>query len=229
MAYFVICGSLIAVGLYFFYGGFWNVNRASMGRMFEGLVCLPVALNGLVIPLVTMRAMADEKRSGTLELLITMPVKDSEVILGKYFAALGMTCLLLVISLALPDRDVRLAMAPRAARLGARLGRLLRAGALLGGGDGAVGLMYSSLTESQIIAFFLTFGSLILSALYVVGSLVEYVPGGVGDVISFISFQSRFASFARGLIDTRAIVYFLSIAVLCLLVSFRSLESRKWS
>ena len=62
-----------------------------------------------------------------------------------------------------------------------------------------------------------------------VGSLVEYVPGGLGDIISFVSFQSRFSSFARGLIDTRAIIFFLSIAIICLLVSFRSLESRKWS
>jgi ABC-2 type transport system permease protein len=226
VAYVVICGSLVAVGLYFFYGGFWQVNRASMARMFEGLVCLPLALSVLVIPLVTMRAMADEKRSGTLELLITMPLTDSEVILGKYFAALGMTVLLLIISLAYP-----LAMFVWPWHMGPLDWGPVWAGyfglVLFSAAGTAMGLMFSCLTESQVIAFFMTAGLLVL--LYVVGSLVEYVPGGLGDIISFISFQSRFASFARGLIDTRAVIYFLSIAIICLLVSFRSLESRKWS
>jgi ABC-2 type transport system permease protein len=87
--------------------------------------------------------------------------------------------------------------------------------------------MFSSLTESQIIAFFLTAG--VLLALHIVGNVVEYVHGWMGDAIAFISFQTRFLPFGRGLIDTRAVVYFLSIAILCLLVAFRSLESRKWS
>jgi ABC-2 type transport system permease protein len=226
VAYVVICGSLGAVGLYFFYGGFWQINRVSIGRMFEGLVCLPIALSVLVIPLVTMRAMAEEKRSGTLELLITMPVTDSEVVLGKYFAALSMTTMLLIATLAYP-----FAMFVWPWHMGpldwgpvwaGYLGLMLFSGAGV-----AIGLMFSCITESQVIAFFMTAATLTL--LFVIGNLVEYVHGGLGDVISFISFQSRFSGFARGLIDTRAIVYFLSIAILCLLVSFRSLESRKWS
>jgi len=90
-----------------------------------------------------------------------------------------------------------------------------------------VGLMLSSLTESDVIAFFMTAGALCI--LYAVGWMVSFLPGIVGDTIGFVSFQTRYASFARGLIDTRALVYFVSVAVLCLLVSFRSLESRKWS
>ena len=77
--------------------------------------------------------------------------------------------------------------------------------------------MFSSFTESQVIAFFLT--SFVLLLLYAIGFIVETVPGAVGDAISFVSFQTRFLPFARGLIDTRDVVYFLSIAVICLLVS----------
>jgi ABC-2 type transport system permease protein len=91
----------------------------------------------------------------------------------------------------------------------------------------ALGLMFSSLTESDVIAFFATAGSLV--ALYAVGWAVAVVPGALADAIGFISFQTRYLSFARGLIDTRAIVYFLSVSLLCLIVGFRSLESRKWS
>src|ERR1700733_12480964 len=94
VAYVVIGGSLLGLGIYFFLfqaGGFWQVDRATMSRMFE---FLPWALAILVIPLITMRALAEETRSGTIELLITLPVTDADVILGKYFAALAMTTIL---------------------------------------------------------------------------------------------------------------------------------------
>jgi ABC-2 type transport system permease protein len=226
VAYVVIGGSLLGLGVYFFLfqqGGFWQVDRASMFRMFE---FMPWALAVLVIPLVTMRALAEEKRAGTIELLITLPVTDAEVILGKYFAAFAMTAILLAATLAYP-----IAMFVWPWHLGALdwgpvwagyLGLVLFAGAGI-----AVGMLFSSITESQIIAFFLTAG--LLTFLYILGVVVEYVPGVLGDAIAFVSFQSRYAPFERGLIDTRAVVYFISIAVICLLVAFRSLESRKWS
>jgi len=89
--------------------------------------------------------------------------------------------------------------------------------------------MYSSFTDSQILSFFATM--LTLTLLYAIGqvSAVESLQGWPGDAISFISLQSRFEPFARGLIDTRAVVYFISIAALCLLVAFHALERRKWS
>jgi len=226
IAYVVIGGSTLALGIYFFLvqqGGFWQIDRASMSRMFE---FMPWMLAVLVIPLVTMRSIADEKRSGTLELLITLPVRDSEVILGKYFAAWFMCFILLATTLLYP-----IAMFIWPWRLGALdwgpvwtgyLGLLLFSGAGV-----AVGMLFSSITESQIIAFFLTAGVLLF--LYIIGSIVETLPGAAGDVISFVSFQTRFAPFSRGLIDTRAVIYFVSIGVICLLVAFRSLESRKWS
>jgi len=226
VAYVVIGGSLFALGLYFFLfqgGGFWQVDRVTMNRMFE---FMPLTLTILVIPLVTMRALAEEKRAGTIELLITLPVTDADVILGKYLAALAMITILLGATLAYP-----IAMFVWPWHLGALdwgpvwagyLGLFLYAGA-----GTAVGLLFSSITESQIIAFFMT--AFVLVLIHVLGYFVEFLPGILGDVTSFLSFQARYAPFARGLIDTRAIVYFISVAVICLLVAFRSLESRKWS
>ena len=225
VAYVVVGLSMIAVGLWFFIagGGVWQVDRANFGRMFDAL---PWLLAGIVIPLVTMRALAEEKRSGTLELLITMPVKDSEVILGKYIAALGMCLILLACSLLYP-----IAMFVWPWHLGSLDWGPIWAGyfglALFCGAGSAMGLLFSSITESQIIAFFFTAFSLVV--LVAMGTLAQWVHGGLGDILAFLSFQSRFEGFARGLIDTRAVIYFLSIAILCLLVSFRSLESRKWS
>ncbi|HWL86545.1 MAG TPA: ABC transporter permease subunit [Polyangiaceae bacterium] len=227
IAYVVIGGSTLALGIYFFLvsqGGFWQTDRASMSRMFD---FLPWMLAVLVIPLVTMRALADEKRSGTLELLITLPVRDSEVILGKYFAALFMCVVLFAATLLYPialfaGAPWHLGTLDWGPVWSGYLGLLLFSAAGV-----AVGMLFSSLTESQIIAFFLTAGTLLF--FYIIGSVVETVPGVVGDAISFVSFQTRFVPFSRGLLDTRAIIYFVSIAIICLLVAFRSLESRKWS
>lgn len=225
VAYVVLCGSLIGLGVYFFLleqGGFWEVDRVSMGRMFE---FLPWALSALVLPLVTMRSLAEEKRSGTLELLITLPVRDSEVILGKYFAALIMCLFLLLATMAYP-----LVMFVKPWHLGALDWGPVWTGymglSLFCAAGVAVGLMYSSITESQIIAFFLTAGTLVF--LYIIGGVAQSMRGWVGEAIAFVSFQSRYFPFSRGLIDTRAVVYFISIAVLSLLVAFRALESRKW-
>jgi ABC-2 type transport system permease protein len=223
VAYVVIGLSMLGLGGYFFFyqGGFWQVDRATMTRLFDfapGALCL-------VIPLVTMGTLAEEKRSGTIELLITMPVKDSEVILGKYVAALGMCTILLLATMTYP-----IAMFWHPWNLGSLdwgpvwtgyLGLFLYCGAGV-----AIGMMFSSFTESQIISFFVT--ALAMLTLWGLGFLVESLAGSAGDVFAFVSFQSRFQPFARGLIDSRAVVYFVSIAVVCLLVSFRQLESRKW-
>ena len=226
VAYVVIGLSTLTLGVYFFLfqsGGFWQIDRASMGRMFE---FLPIILSVIVIPLVTMRALAEEKRAGTLELLITMPVRDSEVILGKYFGALGMVLVLLATTLLYP-----LAMFVWPWHLGALDWGPVWAGyfglALFSAAGVAVGMLFTSITESQIIAFFLTAAT--LSALLVIANVVEFVHGPVGDALAFISFQTRYAGFARGLVDTGAVLYFVSVAVICLLIAFRSLESRKWT
>jgi ABC-2 type transport system permease protein len=228
VAYVVLGGSMLLLGVLVFWipavvGSFWEIDRASMVPMFT---YLPGLMSIFVIPAVTMRSIAAEKGSGTLELLITMPVRDSDVILGKYIAALAMVLILLAATLIYP-----IAMFVYPWHLGALdwgpvasgyLGCVLFSTAAVG-----LGMMLSSLTESDVMAFFLTLAS--LAVLYFIGSIVALVPGALGDAISFFSFQSRYQSFARGLIDSRAVVYFLSVTILCLLVSFRSLESRKWS
>ncbi len=225
IAYVVIGGSTLGIGIFFFLmqnGGFWEVDRASMARLFAAM---PWALAVLVIPLVTMRSIAEEKNSGTLELLITMPVRDYEVILGKFSAAFAMCLVLLAITVLYP-----IAMFVWPWHLGALDWGPVWTGylglSLFSAAGVSLGLMFSSFTESQIIAFFLTAGVMLF--LQVIGGIVETMPGTIGDIIAFVSFETRFQPFARGLIDTRAVVYFVSIAVLCLLVAFRSLESRKW-
>jgi ABC-2 type transport system permease protein len=230
----VLGGTMLVLGALFFLaphmavggasvGAFWETDRATMDQMFT---YLPVLISLFVIPAVTMRSLAAEKGSGTLELLITMPVSDAEVILGKYLAACGMILVLLAATLIYP-----IAMFWWPWQLGpldwgpvwsGYLGCMFLCAAAVG-----VGLMFSSLTESDVVAFFLTTGT--FAILYGLGWWASTIHGWPGDAIDFVSFQARYQPFARGLIDTRALVYFASVTIVCLLVSFRSLESRKWS
>jgi ABC-2 type transport system permease protein len=90
-----------------------------------------------------------------------------------------------------------------------------------------VGLLISSLTDSQVIAFFVTF--IVLGTLYMLGDIGALVPNALGDVLRELSFKEHYGSFERGLIDTRDVIFFLSITLLALILAFRALESRKWT
>ncbi len=226
-AYVVIGITLLAVGGFMFMGddeSFWKTDRATMVRMFE---MLPWMIAGIVAPGVTMRSVAEEKRSGTLELLITLPVRDSEVILGKYIGAMSLVLVLLAGSLLYPVAMFtkpfwNLGVLDWNPVWSGYLGLVLLSLAAV-----SVGLFFSSITENQIVAFFLS--SFTLLALTAIGKAVGSVQGWGGDVLAFVSILTRFQPFAKGLIDIRAVVYFLSIAAIFLAASFRSLESRKWS
>lgn len=225
LAYVVICLSFLVLGAFFFLvgNGFWQVERATLSRMFE---LAPYGLAFLVVPVVTMRLIAEEKRSGTLEMLITLPVKDSDVILGKYLGALGMLLVLVVATAAYP-----LVMFWQPWNVGP-----LDTGPVYAGYLGlflfsattvAIGLLISSLTESQSIAFFLTV--FVLLFLWLLGRMANFVGGAPGVVMNFIAFDTRLSGFWRGLIDTRDVVYFVTVTATCLVIAFRALERRKWA
>ena len=227
LAYVVICLSFAAMGVMFFMyeGGFWQRNLATLSTMFQ---YVPYGLCLLVVPVVTMRLLAEEKRSGTLEMLITLPVKDSDVILGKYLGALGLVLTLVLATLIYPLTMFKglpwtlgpLDMGPV---LSGYFGLVLLSAATV-----AIGLLVSSLTDSQARSDFVTF-IVFLMLWFVVGTVGGTVTGWFGNALLYISFQERLDGFVRGLIDTRDVVYFLSVTVLALIVAFRALERRKWA
>jgi len=225
LAYVVICLSLFVLGLlvFMYQGGYWQIDRATLQPLFEWV---PAGLAILVVPVVTMRLMAEERRSGTIEMLITLPVKDSDVIMGKYLGALGLVLTVVLASLAYPIMMFKfpwnlgpLDMGPV---LSGYVGLLLYSAAAV-----AVGLLVSSLSESQAVSFFITF--MVLGAFWFSGNVADQMQGTLANVLHYVSFQSRMTGFMRGLIDTRDVVFFLSITVLALVVSFRALERRKWA
>jgi ABC-2 type transport system permease protein len=225
--YVVLCLGLPVLALFFFKsgpgGGFWQAGRASMAELIV-LVSRGVAVLASVL---TMRVMAEERRSGTLEMLITLPVRDHQVILGKFLGtwlvilgAIAFTALFPLLMFKYPWNLGPLAWGPVAAGY---LAVVLSSAAAV-----AIGLLVSSMTESQIIAYFVTF--VILTMLTVSGMFVDSIDNETMRlVVNFVSFDVRVRSMARGLVTTRDILYFISITVLCLMASFRALERRKWA
>jgi ABC-2 type transport system permease protein len=184
-------------------------------------------LSLLVVPVVTMRLVAEERRSGTLEMLITLPVKDSDVIGGKYLGALGLVLVLVLATAIYPIAMFRFPWVLGPLDAGpvwsGYFGLILFSAAAV-----ALGLLVSSFVETQAIAFFVTV--IVLGALWFFDDLAEMAGGGLfATVLRYVSFQARLSSFWRGLLDTRDIVFFVSVTALALVVSFRALERRKWA
>jgi ABC-2 type transport system permease protein len=160
-------------------------------------------------------------------MLITLPVRDSDVIGGKYLGALGLVLVLVLGTLIYPLAMFRLPWHLGPLDLGpvwsGYVGLILFSAAGV-----AVGLLISSFVESQAVAFFLTFA--VLGTLWFLDDLAEVMgQGAFANALRYVSFQTRLSGFWRGLIDTRDVVYFLSVTAIALVVSFRALERRKWA
>jgi ABC-2 type transport system permease protein len=175
----------------------------------------------LLMPLITMRLFAEERRSGTIELLLTYPVRDGAVLLAKYLAALALYALMLALTLLYPGIVAYFTRLEWGPLLSGYLGLLLMGATFL-----AVGIFASSLTENQIVASITTFGVLLF--LWVIGWSAEYVGGGWGRVLSHLSLLDHFDTFARGVLDTKDIIYYLNVTILALFLTLRSLEARRW-
>jgi ABC-2 type transport system permease protein len=230
IAYVVICLSFFALGLMYFMlnGGFWQADRSSVERLFE---YAPMGLSFLVIPVVTMRLIAEERRSGTLEMLITLPVKDSDVVLGKYLGALGLVLVLVFATVVYPigmfQMPWNLGPLDSGPVVSGYFGLVLFSAAAV-----SIGLLVSSFAESQAVAFFITF--FVLAALWFFDNAAQALSStgsvpALASVLQYVSFQTRLSGFWRGLIDSRDVVFFVIVTSLSLVVAFRALERRKWA
>jgi ABC-2 type transport system permease protein len=213
--------------------GFFVVESVEMqmrGQMFpmnlNEQVIRPLLSNvGVIglffIPMITMRLFAEEKRTGTIELLATSPIRDLEIILGKWLAAVLLySCLLLftAVNFAFLFRYGNPDWKPLAMGY---LGLLLQAGALL-----AIGTFISTLTKNQIIAGAATFGVELL--LWVIAWVGEYETATWARVLSYLSIITHFESFGRGVLDSKDAIFYLTVIFLGLFFTARSMESLRW-
>jgi ABC-2 type transport system permease protein len=219
MAYVIGALFLLAAGVWFFHGIFRPGQEASLRGLFEAMANIMV----FTAPLLTMRLVSEEYRSGTIEKLITSPLSETQIIVGKFLGVLCFYAALLAATLVFlvlvacygrPDAGV--------AAMG-YVGMLLLGAAFL-----AVGLFTSCLTKYQILAALVAIAILSLFAL-----LMRPIAAGADQewlrqLAANLNAMTRFSDFARGMFDTRGLVYFLSATAIFLFLSVKALESRRW-
>jgi ABC-2 type transport system permease protein len=222
VAYAIGFGVLLVLGL-FFYGG---LLQASLGGTPDLTQTLGVFVTLLLFmtPALTMRLVAEEQRTGTMELLLTAPLREWELVLGKWLAALGFVAVLIALTgiyalilsrLTVPGLDV-------GSLLAVYLGLFLLVGALL-----AVGVFISSLFTNQIAAFFAIIGTTLL--LWIIDLPLQSATGMAADVVRYIAFPTHiYDNFFSGVVELKDIVYFISIMIFFLFLAARSVESRRW-
>ena len=174
----------------------------------------------LITPILTMRLLAEEKRSGTSELIFTYPLPDWGVILGKFLAALAVLATFLLITICYPLIFAFLTRMDWGQMATGYLGVLLLGGACL-----ALGVFASSLTQNQIIAAISSFALLLLFWLIGAQQDVGSAPGGI---LSALSLREHLPNLAKGVIDTKDLVYYLCFTFFFLFLTKRQLESRRW-
>jgi len=187
-------------------------------RPFFGIVSVVMLI---MLPMLTMRAFSEEKKSGTMELLLTFPVRDGEAILGKFAGCMG----IFLIMLALSFPSILLVEFFGDPEWGVIVSGYVGL-ALMGSAFISLGIFMSSLTENQIVAAVLSFAALLI--FYMVGFSGAYAGETMAAVLEYLSFNFHYRNFAKGVVDTSDVIYYLLFTLFFMFMSLRSLESKRW-
>jgi ABC-2 type transport system permease protein len=240
-SYFASPIAYVVIGLFSLLFGYfyvailtWFVQQGMQMSMGMGPVTLhvnqqmirPLLLNATVVllfvlPMITMRTYAEEKRSGTIELLLTSPLTDLQIILGKFFGAMTLYATMLGVTLVYVAGLFVFGTPEWKPIATAYLGLLL-----LGGCFVSIGLLISSLTKNQIVAGMVTFGVFLL--LWVIDWIGSFAGPAVEPVVQYLSITQHFDDFAKGVIDTKHVIYYLSFMTFGLFLTAKSVDSERW-
>lgn len=218
IAYIFIAVFLVSSS-WLFFQNFFLYNQAVMRGYFSFLPWIFLFL----APAIAMRSFAEEKKSGTMELILTLPIKDWEVVAGKFLSSLGFMAITILLSISIPISISNIGQLDIGPVIGGYIGTILLAGAYL-----CIGIFISSLTKNQIISFVLAIAASF--GLFIIGTnfVLEAVPNFLVPLFSFIGLGTHFQNIAKGVIDTRDLIYYSSFIFLFLWLTVRNLESRNW-
>jgi len=226
IGYIAIAVFLILVGLimWIFPNNAFDFGYANLDILFDNA---PLVFM-LLIPAVTMRLFSEEKKAGTLEIVATRPVTELQIILGKYFAALVLVIIALLPTLLYYYTIYQLATPVGNVDAGAIRGSYIGLW-LLSATFISIGVFASALTDNQIVAFILAaFLCFVFYLAFNALSGLELFGGKINDIIQSIGIQYHYESISRGVVDSRDVIYFLSLIVIFIICTKTALESRKW-
>ncbi len=211
----------LGVTAYQFFGEFWARNQAELRGLFEGLPVLYLVL----VPALTMRLWAEERKVGTQEMLLALPVRYRDAVLGKFFASFALMAIALALTAGLAMTVASLGDLDPGPVIGGYLGALLLGAAYL-----AIGQFASSLTDNQILAFL--YALVFCFAFWLVGNenyFLRFWPADWVPLFQGLGTGTRFESIGRGVLDLRDLVYYASLAGFFLFINVGTLRARKWS
>jgi ABC-2 type transport system permease protein len=216
---FVFLIAFLVLSSWLFFRIFFIVGQATLRPFFSFMPWLFL----FFVPAAAMRAWAEERKLGTDEILLTLPIRDWEAVLGKFLAGLGFLALAIALTFPLAITVGLLGSPDPGPMIGGYLGLLLMGAAYL-----AIALFASSLTENQIVAFIV--GITLSFVLFIIGEdiVLIAVPQWAAPVLRYLGLGQHFASITRGVIDSRDIIYYLSVIGFFLYLNVKSVESRKW-
>ena len=232
---YIVIGFFVLLFGFFFYTMLLVFNQQSMRAMgFEGApaqnvneqMIRPVFLNASVIllfvlPMITMRTYSEEKRSGTIELLLTSPLTDFQIIMGKFLGAMGLYAAMLAVTLIHMATLYFFGRPEWIPIATAYLGMLLMGGCFI-----SLGLLISSLTKNQIVAGMITFAVFLL--LWVINWIGSFSGPQVQQVLDYLSITNHLDDFTRGIVDTKHLVYYVSFIAFGLFLTARSVDTERW-
>jgi ABC-2 type transport system permease protein len=198
-------------------GGATNINQ----DMIRYVLMNSAVIILFVMPMITMRTYAEEKRSGTIELLLTSPLTDVQIILGKFFGAMGLYAAMLLVTLLYMGILFIYGNPEWRPIASGYLGLLLMGGCFI-----SLGLLISSLTKNQIVAGVLTFAVFLM--LWVINWIGDQSGPTTRVIVNYLSIVDHFDDFARGIIDTKHLVYYLSFITFGLFLTAKSVDSERW-
>jgi len=194
-----------------------NVNQQLIRPLLQNVTIMIL----FVMPMVTMRTYSEEKRSGTIELLLTSPLTDAEIILGKFFGALGLYAAMLLVTLLYIGILFVYGHPEWRPVIAAYVGLLLMGGAFV-----SIGLLISSTTNNQIVAGIVTF--VVFLMLWIIGWFADSAGPTIGPITSYLSITEHFDDFSKGIIDTKHVLYYLSLITFGLFLTAKSVDTERW-
>jgi ABC-2 type transport system permease protein len=216
VAYVVITLFLLIAGWQFSSSLFLN-NSADLRTLFSIVRFILL----FFIPALSMRLISEEKRLGTIEILMTLPIKDWQLVVGKFLAAYLLVIITILLTLIHYITVASLGEPDFGATVGGYLGLILVVGVYL-----SIGIFTSSLTQNQIVAFIVSF--VIIFFFFILDKIIFFFPGFIATLFEYLSTDYHFNSVARGVIDSRNLMYYFSMMFLFLFLAVQTLESRKW-
>lgn len=213
---YIVSGLFIVFSSFLFFAIFFIQNRAELRQFFTNLPML----FAFFIPAITMRLFSEERRNGSLETLLTLPVTSFDVVIGKYLAAFCFSLCMLVPTIAYVITVLIFGKLDAGPLIGGYLGAVFLAASF-----SSIGLFASAVTKNQILSFFIAFSLCIFLAL--ADSFLMFLPAPIVGLLQYFSAGSHFTSISKGIIDTRDLVYFVSLTAVFLTLTVKVLDTRR--